>query len=194
MKKLSSVFALLFFLATLSSLLSTSFSYGDEITIRTIITPIGSQCEKWGAAGLMVCIGRKPIPEGGCGQTVTEGWKINNDFAGTKEKIDINYNDIVIFKDTSDGHGGDPNHQFDFKDGWPSDSDTIYEVRGSGGGEGILSCTEKYSGSCTGVTATGDEVCAFYDAGVCVSTNVFGSFACTLSTCNFYARCCKIEY
>ncbi len=120
-------------LICMSFLLSASIrvASADEITIRTIITPIGSQCEKWGAAGLMVCIGGGKIEDGGCGDGVKEGWKAADSSAVDPEKIDINYNDIIIFKDTKE------NHEFDFADtGWwhASTSDLIYEVRGAGGG------------------------------------------------------------
>ena len=110
---------------------SSVYAEKDSIVLRTIITPIGSQSEKWGAAGLMVCIGGKAINQGGCGPitTVNKGWKIKEN--GTREEIEIKTNDIVIFKDTY-GPLGKPNHQFDYTPGNELQSDTVYEVRGSG--------------------------------------------------------------
>jgi len=122
--------------------------FSDEIRIRTIVTPIGSQSEKWGAAGLMVCIGGEPINQGGCGSSVTKGWKIKED--GTKEQIEIKNNDIIIFKDTYPS--ANPNHQFDggSVESW---ADTIYEVRGSGG--------EVPEGAIIGVCKEREQICAF---------------------------------
>jgi len=37
----------------------------------------------------MVCIGGKPINQGGCGSSVTKGCKIKED--GAKEQIDVEY-------------------------------------------------------------------------------------------------------
>ena len=126
---------LCFFLSTLYSLLSTSFSYGDEIKIRTIVTPIGSQSEKWGAAGLMVCVVGDDIPQGGCGAGVNGGFRIQPGTTATKEEITgLEDGTLIIFKDTSDGSGAGENHQYDYQSGWDTYSDTIYEVRGSGGG------------------------------------------------------------
>ncbi|RKY39699.1 MAG: hypothetical protein DRP75_01150 [Candidatus Omnitrophota bacterium] len=110
----------------------------DEIKIHTIVTPIGSQSEKWGAAGLMVCIGGKPINQGGCGENDINGVSIKTP-TGTKT-IDIKQencdtasagehcNKVIFFIDENN------NHEFD-------DGDTIYEVRGTGGGE----CPEGFS-------------------------------------------------
>ena len=136
-KLLSLSFSVLLFLLVLLIVdcklfpVSSVYAEKDSIVLRTIITPIGSQSEKWGAAGLMVCIGGKAINQGGCGPitTVNKGWKIKED--GTREEIEIKTNDIVIFKDTY-GPLGKPNHQFDYTPGNELQSDTVYEVRGSG--------------------------------------------------------------
>ena len=118
------------FLPTANCQLPTAFA--DEITIRTIVTPIGSQSEKWGAAGLMVCVGGETIPNGGCGTT-----DISNVDTSTGGTIDIDQSfcpgdedcgKVFLFIDE------DPqNHEFD-------SSDTIYEVRGSGGFAGFSEC------------------------------------------------------
>jgi len=135
------------YLLTANCQLSTAFA--DEIRIRTIVTPIGSQSEKWGAAGLMVCIGGEPINQGGCGSSVTKGWKIKED--GTKEQIEIKNNDIIIFKDTYPS--ANPNHQFDggSVESW---ADTIYEVRGAGGGSGNCVLVEDVRTGAGSITAT----------------------------------------
>ena len=105
-------------------LLSASICASDEITIRTIITPIGSQSEKWGAAGLMVCIGGETIPNGGCGTsdvTATD-WDGNSitieQSSCTFTPYDEDCGKMVFFIDDGD-------HEFD-------SGDTVYEVRGSG--------------------------------------------------------------
>ena len=133
---------------------SSVYAEKDSIVLRTIITPIGSQSEKWGAAGLMVCIGGKAINQGGCGPitTVNKGWKIKEN--GTREEIEIKTNDIVIFKDTY-GPLGKPNHQFDYTSGNELQSDTVYEVRGSGGsGECVIATAYINSGSISKTQST----------------------------------------
>ncbi len=155
MKKIFSVSGLLLFLATLYSLLATSFSYGDEITIRAIITPIGSQTEKWGAVGMMVCVAGEEISEGGCGTENSKAWGFGKD--GNKVEIEIkqknpgdkDYDKLIFFTDTLTGTPPKGDHQFTHgewhnKDYW----DTVYEVRG-----------EEISGSCVYVESEGGEDC-----------------------------------
>ena len=81
----------------------------------------------------MVCIGGKPINQGGCGSSVTKGCKIKED--GAKEQIEIKDNDMIIFKDAYPS--ANSNHQFDGEsvESW---ADTIYEMRGAGGGKNVL--------------------------------------------------------
>lgn len=85
---------------------SGDFAFADEIKIRTIVTPIGSQSEKWGAAGLMVCVVGDRVEDGGC------GWAVAID--GYEDE------DLVIFKDEND------NHEYDA-------GDKIYDIVGKGG-------------------------------------------------------------
>ena len=100
----------------------------------------------------MVCIGGEPINQGGCGSSVTKGWKIKED--GTKEQIEIKNNDIIIFKDTYPS--ANPNHQFDggSVESW---ADTIYEVRGAAGG-GFSEC-EIVEKKCYNYSGTGAIDC-----------------------------------
>ncbi len=124
------LFSVFFFL--FSVFCPLSFVRADQIRIRTIITPVGSQSEKWGAAGLMVCIGGEPINVGGCGINDVIG--VNRKSAEGTETIDIEQqfcdttsaeeycNKMVFFVDDGD-------HQF-------GSGDTVYEVRGrEGAGE-----------------------------------------------------------
>ncbi|MCK4859524.1 MAG: hypothetical protein KAS87_03080 [Candidatus Omnitrophica bacterium] len=133
-RRLSIIFFFLYLLPFSFSLLPSASA--DQIRIRTIITPVGSQSEKWGAKGLMVCIGGETIPNGGCGQIVTGGFEIQSGGALGAVIEDTNLiatNDIVIFEDTSDGSAAGSNHQYDYTSGSESGSDTVYEVSGGSG-------------------------------------------------------------
>ena len=125
-------------------------AFADEIKIRTIVTPIGSQSEKWGAAGLMVCIGGKPINQGGCGVDDVKAYDLNGNEITIKQDTchfpvqagdDEDCGKLIIFKDKIDPATGKGDHQFT-KTIHSSKYDTVYEVRGSGGG-----------GNCAAVTA-----------------------------------------
>ena len=177
------------FLPTANCQLPTAFA--DQITIRTIVTPIGSQSEKWGAAGLMVCIVGETIPNGGCGAGVNGGYRIQPGTTTTKEEITgLEDGTIVIFKDTSDGSGAGSNHQYDYDSGFPSDSDTVYEVKDveSWGGESFIigTCTEFHTGdgcaSCSGVR--GDAYCNTVVAGWPCAPSV------TVCACSTGTRVC----
>jgi len=95
--------------------------FADEIKIRAIVTPIGSQSEKWGAAGLMVCVTGEKVEDGGCG----ESGKVEAiDARDTSKKVEIDNDDsgkLVFFVDK------DNSHSFS-ADG----SDWVYEVLGGG--------------------------------------------------------------
>ncbi|MCK4859189.1 MAG: hypothetical protein KAS87_01380 [Candidatus Omnitrophica bacterium] len=178
-------FFLLFFLP-LSSVKA------DQIRIRTIITPVGSQSEKWGAKGLMVCIGGQPIASGGC--NATGGYRINPDNSRTEITFDVN--DVVIFEDTSDGSAAGSNHQYDYTSGSESSSDTVYEVRGGGGCPTPYRVIGPFSGTnCTTECANAGHSCAFgqyYGHGVV--SDFYYIINCSSSVVNpvhgLYCACC----
>ncbi|MCK4859895.1 MAG: hypothetical protein KAS87_04995 [Candidatus Omnitrophica bacterium] len=113
-RRLSIIFLFLFLSSVFCPLSSVT---ADQIRIRTIITPVGSQSEKWGAKGLMVCIGGETISNGGCGFGISTGVDANGD------PVDFEADDVVIFEDDNP-----ENHQYD-------DGDTIYAVNKIGGGD-----------------------------------------------------------
>ncbi len=152
MKRLFFLFVLFFLFAFTGEwkLVTGDLAFADEITLRAIVTPIGSQTEKWGAVGMMVCVAGKPISEGGCGteDTTVKGF----DKDGKETAVIIEQEDctlitgrgkdcdkLVFFVDelkTPDGKNkGD--HQFtgDNDKIFPHPAkkywDTVYAVRGA---------------------------------------------------------------
>ena len=111
-KLLSLSFSVLLFFFILSIVdcklfpVSSVYAEKDSIVLRTIITPIGSQSEKWGAAGLMVCTTGEAINLGGCGLPITgeiisdNGIKVDNREIGT----------VVFFLDSNNDHQFTDNH------------------------------------------------------------------------------------
>ncbi len=128
-RKLSIIFLFLFVFAMNYEQTTMNYCAADSIKIRTIITPVGSQSEKWGAKGLMVCIGGEPINVGGCGEIAgvpVTGAFVIDDSGTNEEPTFIKDNDVIIFEDTNN------NHQYDYTSGSIANSDTVYEVRGGG--------------------------------------------------------------
>ncbi|MCK4859107.1 MAG: hypothetical protein KAS87_00945, partial [Candidatus Omnitrophica bacterium] len=129
---------------------------------------------KWGAAGLMVCIGGEPINVGGCGINDVIG--VNRKSAEGTETIDIEQqfcdttsaeeycNKMVFFVDDGD-------HQF-------GSGDTIYEVTG----EKDCSCTDVPGATECWIDVDGDGYSPFTgDCDETCSTCYVGSTATTAS-------------
>ena len=120
--------ALLFLLFSVFSPLPATRSplpaaFADEIKIRAIVTPIGSQSEKWGAAGLMVCVTGEKVENGGCG----ESGKVDAiDARDTSKTVEIDNDEpgkLVFFVDK------DNSHSFSV-DAFGDSPDWVYAVKG----------------------------------------------------------------
>ncbi|MCK4859192.1 MAG: hypothetical protein KAS87_01395 [Candidatus Omnitrophica bacterium] len=114
-----SIISLFLFLFLFSVFCPLSSVTADQIRIRTIITPVGSQSEKWGAKGLMVCIGGETISNGGC------GFGVNTGVDASGNTVDFKADDVVIFEDKSP-----EDHRYTVG------TDTVYAVKGTSGGVG----------------------------------------------------------
>ena len=133
------LFFLFFFFTGDWKLMTGDLAFADQIKIRTIITPVGSQSEKWGAKGLMVCIGGEPINVGGCGTQDVNAFEVDGIAITTIEQADCDgtfpddkdCGKMIFFLD------GDDNHQF-ADDSLGNPLDTVYEARGGGGGRFVL--------------------------------------------------------
>ncbi len=127
-KKIRQVFFSFVLFFSFSLLVTGDLAFADQIRIRTIITPVGSQSEKWGAAGLMVCIGGEPINVGGCGEAdVNASNVLGNPITIDNDGTDKGH--MIFFKDEDD------NHQF--ADDFGTPKDTVYWVQQPSGGGAI---------------------------------------------------------